>query len=218
MDPTLRRLSPNSFQNESGDNSPSHFEGTVGGRRIILIKTGMGAAKTTSVLEQNFVAKDFGLVISAGLCGAMQKDVKSGDIVADAREIDLDLVVPLRETAQALKIAFHFGKILHTNIVLTPEAKRRLGAEQRVLACDMETSAVRRWAGAQAPVLGVRAVLDEVDQTVPEDGPAGEDTASLARFALTHATTLPSLLRLGLRSNRAMKNLSRFLTAYLGAL
>ena len=193
----------------------ARFEGTVGGRRVVLIKTGMGALKTAAVLEKEFVADDFGLAVSAGLCGAMQEGIRTGDLVADAQGIDLDYVVPLRETAATLNIPFHFGKILHTNIVLTPAKKRALGAEHRMLACDMETASVRRWANAKLPVIGARVVLDEIDEEIPSDAPQSEDTVALARYALSHAAQLPRLIKTGMKSGRAMKNLTKFLKAYL---
>lgn len=194
------------------------WEGTVGGRRVLLVKTGMGAVKTTSLLENDFVAGDYGLAISAGLCGAMQAELKTGDLVADPHEIEMDFVVPLRETAKALGLRFHFGRILHTNIVLQPEMKHRLGQEQRAVACDMETAAVRRWAAGKTPVIAARAVLDDVGEALPADAPEGEDAASLARFALAHAAAMPALIRTGMRSGRAMKSLTRFLKAYLEAI
>jgi len=194
------------------------WEGSVGGRRVALAKTGVGAIKTAALLAKDFVAGDFGLAISAGLCGAMQPDVRRGDVVADARELEMDYVVPLRETGKALGVRFHFGRILHTNVVLQPDLKRRLGAEQRALACDMETAAVRRWASPRIPALGIRVVLDEVDDALPSDVPEGEDAAALARYALAHAASLPALVGTGLRSARAMRTLSRFLKAYLEAI
>lgn len=194
------------------------WEGSANGRRVALVKTGMGAIKTADVLGRGFVAGDFGLAISAGLCGAMQEGIKTGDLVADAAEVDMDYVVPLRETAKSLGLPFHFGHILHTNVVLQPAAKRALGAEHRKIACDMETAAVRRWAAARTPVIAARAVLDEVGESLPADAPEGEDAASLARFALAHAPALPGLIRTGMRSGRAMKTLARFLKAYLEAI
>lgn len=191
------------------------WDGLACGRRIVLLKTGMGELKTRSVLNRDCVAGDHGLVISAGLCGALQPGVKTGDIVADAQDVELDYVTTLKETAEALGLPFHFGKILHTNIVLKPDMKRRLGTEQRGLACDMETAAVRRWAGGRTPVVGLRAVLDELDEEVPADAPESERPAALARYALAHTSELPLLIRTGLRSARAMKRLSIFIRAYL---
>lgn len=200
------------------EEAPGRAEGTFAGRRIVLLKTGIGAKKAADALGGGFNPSDFGLAISAGLCGAMQKEARTGDIVADAREADLDLVKPLRETALKLAFPFHFGKILHSNIVLKPSAKKALGEEQRALACDMETASVRRWADGKTDAIALRVVLDEVHEELPSDAPEGEDAASLARFALANAASMPALIKTGWRSARAMKTLSRFLTAYLEAL
>lgn len=194
------------------------WEGLACGRRIVILKTGMGALKTRERLERDCVAGDHGLVISAGLCGAMQPGVKNGDIVADAQDVELDHVTTLKATADALGLPFHFGKILHTNIILKPEMKRKLGTENRVLACDMETAAVRRWAQDRTPVIGLRVVLDGIDERVPSEAPETEDAAGLARYALAHAAELPLLVRTGLRSARGMRRLSCFVRAYLEAI
>lgn len=194
------------------------WEGLACGRRVLVLKTGIGAIKTRSVLERGCAAGDHGLVLSAGLCAALQPGIKTGDIVADAQEIDLDYVVPLRETAATMGLPFHFGKLLHTNVVLKPEMKRKLGTEHGVLACDMETSAVRRWAYGKTPVIGLRAVLDAIEEDVPSDAPESEDFLALARYALAHSAELPLLIRTGLRCARTMKKLSGFLKAYLEAL
>ncbi len=198
--------------------APGRSEGTVAGRKVVLLRTGIGAKNAADSLGRGFVPSDFGLAISAGLCGAMQKEARTGDLVADAREVDLDLVKSLRETALKLELPFHFGKILHTNIVLKPAAKKTLGDEQRALACDMETASLRRWADGKTAAIAVRVVLDEMNEEIPSDAPEGEDFASLARYAASHAGSLPSLIRTGWRSARAMKTLSRFLKAYLGAI
>ncbi|MCM2305552.1 MAG: hypothetical protein NDJ72_12665 [Elusimicrobia bacterium] len=193
------------------------FEGVVAGRRVVLLKTGIGARKTAERLN-GLNGNEWLLAISAGLCGSMQKDVRHADIVADVRDVELDFVGLLKETAVKHATPFHFGKILHTNIVLKPAAKLALGQEQRVIACDMETAAVRRWSDGKVPTIAVRAVLDEVDEVIPSEAPEGEDAASLARFALANAASMPALIKTGWRSARAMKSLSRFLTAYLEAL
>lgn len=193
------------------------FEGVLAGRRLVLLKTGIGSRKTAEKLGA-LTGGEWLLAISAGLCGSMQKDVRHGDIVADVREVELDFVAPLKETAVRTATPFHFGKILHTNIVLKPAAKRALGQEQRAIACDMETAAVRRWSDGRIPTIAVRAVLDEVHEEIPADAPEGEDAAALARYALANAASMPALIKTGWRSARAMKTLSRFLTAYLEAL
>lgn len=198
--------------------SPSgegRWEGAVAGRKVVLLRTGIGAKNAADALGKGFVPSDFGLAISAGLCGAMQPEAKTGHLVADAREADLDLVKPLRETALSLGIPFHFGRILHTNIVLQPAVKKALGAEQRAVACDMETASLRRWADGKTDAIAVRVVLDEMGETLPSDMPEGEDFVSLAKYAAAHVSIMPSLINTGMRSARAMKTLSRFLKTYL---
>lgn len=192
------------------------WQGSVGGRAVTLLKTGIGARRTTDALDRDIVAQDYQLALSAGLCGSMQADVRPGDVVADPHEVELELVVPLRETAKALKLPFHFGRILHTNVVLGPAAKRKLGAEQRAAACDMETQAVRRWAhGTPLAVIGVRAVLDGLDDDLPADSPDGEDAAAMALYALSRPAQWGRLLKAGWGCRRGMKTLSRLLKAYL---
>lgn len=196
----------------------ARWSGTLGARSLVLLKPGMGAKKTADALAA-LSPEDFSLALSTGLCGAMQPELRPGDLVADPGESELDLVTPLREAAKSLSLPFHFGRILHTNIVLQPAAKRALGAEHRAVACDMETAAVRRWAhGSSLSVIAARAVLDAVDEALPSDAPETEDPAALARYALSHAASLPGLIRTGWRSGRAMKRLGRLLDAYLRAI
>lgn len=192
------------------------WEGELAGRRVTLLLTGMGAKRTVEALEAGAAAKEYQLALSAGLCGALQPGIEPGDIVADPHEVELELVVPMRETAKKLQLPFHFGRILHTNIVLQPAAKRALGQEHRAAACDMETQALRRWAhGTALAVIGVRAVLDGVDDSLPADAPEGDGAAELAAFALKRPARLPGLLALGWRSRRAMDGAARLIKAYL---
>lgn len=199
----------------SGD---AQWNGQLGNHQITLIKTGMGSTKTAEALKE-LKPTNFHLALSAGLCGAMQPELRPGDIVADPHESEIELVTTLRDTAKSLNMPFHFGRILHTNIVLKPAAKKALGTEHRAVACDMETAAVRRWAhGTNLNVIATRAVLDGMNDDLPEDAPDSEDPATLAKFALTHAPQLPGLIKIGWRSGRAMKGLTRFLDAYLRAI
>jgi len=46
-------------------------------------------------------------------------------------------------------------------------------------------------------------VLDEVHEEIPSEAPEGEDAASLARFALANAASMPALIKTGWRSARA---------------
>ena len=54
--------------------APGRAEGVVAGRKIVLLKTGIGAKKAADALGNGLSPSDFGLAISAGLCGAMQNE------------------------------------------------------------------------------------------------------------------------------------------------
>ncbi len=195
----------------------TRWDGSHAGRTIVLLKTGVGAKNTADALN-NVAPSDYGLTISAGLCGSMNALVKAGDIVADPREADLDYVKPLRETALAMAAPFHFGKILHTNIVLQPAAKKALGEEQRSVACDMESQAVRRWADKKSEMVAVRVVLDEIADACPTETPEDETFSAQFKFAMTHFGQIPLLVRTGIRAGKGMKTLGAFLKKYLETL
>ena len=199
------------------ESGATRLEGEFAGRRVTLLKTGIGAKNAADALA-SLKPSDFRMALSVGLCGALQPGINTGELVADVHEAELDRVIALREAAAGAGLKVHYGRILHTNVVLGPELKTRLGREHRAIACDMETASLRRWAhGSGVPSLGLRAVLDEVGETIPADAPEGEDAASLAKYALANAARLPNLVRLGWRSGRAMKSLTRLLAAYLEA-
>lgn len=191
------------------------FVGSIAGRSIVLVVSGIGPVRTAIALERGFSASDFGLALSVGLCGALQDGLHTGELIADAEDIAPGYVEPLRAAAWTLGLPCHFGRILHTNVVLQPADKRALGSAHGALACDMETAAVRRWSGGATAVLGARVVLDELGQTLPADAPADGDLLDLTRYALSRAGHLPRLLQVGWRSARAMRNLAQVLRLYL---
>lgn len=183
---------------------------------VTVLRTGMGAARTSATLAR--AGGPWSCVISAGLAGALQPDMASGDIVADLRELPLEYPQAARRVAGELGLKLHFGKIVPAAGVAGPEEKRRLGVRLRACAVDMETEAVRAWAAAAgAPCLAVRAVLDAVDEELPPP-PSGEDALSLAGYALANLDRLPLLVRTGLAQRRAMANLTRFLGRYVEVL
>lgn len=180
---------------------------------VKVLRTGMGAKLTAETLAR--ARGPWTLVISAGLAGALQPAMESGDIVADLRECPIEYPQAARRAAAALGLKLHFGKIVPAGGVLSPEEKRRLGVRLRASAVDMETEAVRAWASeASAPCLAVRAVLDPVDQRCPP-APKGEDVLSMALYALTNLHNLPLLIRAGLQQRRAMSNLTAFLGLFM---
>ncbi len=187
------------------------FEGNAA---IRVLQTGIGKTKCAAALSS---AASPSLVVSTGYAGALQPGMKPGELVADVREADLELVKLARELAQSMSLPIHFGKIVHSDRVLGKAAdKRALGARERASAVDMESLAIRDWARPLGvPVLVVRAVLDSVDDSLPEQVPGDEDLPALISYALSHPLELPRLMKLGLRQRRVMPRYARFLARFV---
>lgn len=181
--------------------------------RVRLLKTGMGLQKAAQALSGVRDAEKFACIISAGFAGALQEGMRSGDLVLDLRGAGIELVASAREIGARQNVKIHFGKIAHSDGVLTtPESKKALGQAQRACAVDMETSAIKNWAETQGlSVLAVRVILDELNDRIPENLPESERNFDLARYALTHLNTVPLLAALAIKQRKAISSLAVFL-------
>ncbi|MBI3548360.1 MAG: hypothetical protein HY078_04825 [Elusimicrobia bacterium] len=195
------------------------FKGALDGRRLVVAQTGVGLVKTRQTLSRIETGEPV-IAVSSGLCGALQPGIKPGDLAVDLRGAPIEAVEAARETARALGLGFHAG-IFHTSarVESRPEAKRELGRSLRAVAVDMESAAVREWCASRGGLfLGARAVLDAVDDRLPDGAPEDASAGALARYALAHWSDLPLLLRLGARQRRAMRDLADFLDRWLRTL
>lgn len=188
--------------------------------RARLLKTGMGPQKAAHALSGVADAKDYKYVISTGFAGALQEGMRSGDLVLDVRGADSELPASAREIAARQNVKIHFGKIAHSDEVLTtPESKKALGQSQRASAVDMETSAIKNWAETRGlNVIAVRVILDELSDHLPENLPESEGNFDLARYALTHLNAVPLLAALGIKQRKAIGTLAAFLEEFLKVL
>lgn len=182
-----------------------------GALRLAKIGAGASAAAGLSALEPA------DLVVSVGLCGALQPGMRTGDVVFDVQGAPGEWPPLARECAAGLGLPIHFGHIIGSAaVVSTKDAKAALGRQLRAAAVDMESEAIRSWArGRGCEAFALRAVLDGLEDSVPADLPKGEGAGSLLRYALGHWTQLPLLLATGGRQRRAMGALGAFLSAFL---
>jgi nucleoside phosphorylase len=195
--------------------SEGRWSGTAGPHELLLIETGMGAQRTRAALATVDIPKGATL-ISTGLAGALQPELQTGDIAADLHGGPANTVTVAREAAERLKLGFHVGKYACVDKVVDPGEKKTLGKEQRCLAVDMESATVR----AQAEACGgdfavVRAILDELGDTLPEEAPPSDDMGALMSYAFSHISDMPLLLRTGRKQKRAMRALGRYLNELL---
>lgn len=188
------------------------FQGSRSGRTVLLIETGVGRERVERALAQIPSLPANALVISAGLAGALQPGLRTGELVGDVRGADIELVQAARAAAEN-KISF--GPILHGDKVLSPREKAALGQTHRAIAVDMESAIVREWAAKRGGAfLALRAILDELGGWVPADD-LEEGALGSVRYAARNWRALPTLVGLYFRQRRAMKALGPFLAGFL---
>ena len=192
--------------------SPSRFEGHIGNHFVVLLRTGVGprpAAQALSSLED----RKFSLAISTGYAGALQANLRAGDIIADMPETDRKLA------AAGPDMTVHFGKITHSDReVCRPQEKLALGREIGALAVDMETAALRHWARPlKIPVWAVRVISDGTDECLPGEFPSGGNLMALCAYTLRHPGAIPTLATMGWRHCRVMPRYSLFLFKILSS-
>jgi hypothetical protein len=108
------------------------------------------------------------LVVSAGLCGALDPSLAAGALVVPATVTTAG--GDAWPTAPAPPVARQGTLLSVDQVVETAAAKSRLWLETAALAVDMESAAILRWAGAQGlPAAVVRAVSDPAGRGVPAD-------------------------------------------------
>jgi nucleoside phosphorylase len=142
-----------------------------------------------------------------------------GDLVLDLQGSPAELPGEARGIAAEKSVPIHFGRIAQAQAVLSPAEKEARGRSERAAAVDMESAALRACAEKRGiPFIAVRVVLDGLADSLPTGLPEGEDFSSLWRYALSHWAELPLLLRTGLRQQRAMAALARFIPPFLEVL
>jgi len=190
----------------------------------IVIVCGMGEenarAAAQKLLKQNVTA-----LVSWGTAGALTEKLHAGDLLLadgvvsdDANNYSFDtewnkrIANELCETS--LKI--HNGMIAHTQQVLaTVEDKKSLYLKNNALAVDMESIAIAQLAnGANLPCVSVRAIVDEVSQSIPEAILKNTDKfgrpALVALFSslIRKPGLITELIKLGKGMNAATKTLN----------
>jgi adenosylhomocysteine nucleosidase len=206
-------------------------QGQRGGRSVVLIESGVGrdhAARATHALIDAHRPRR---VFSAGFAGALDADLRRGDLVVADRLIDAqgrqwtagpDELPPWLAGMQGLRV----GRLLtFDRVVATPAEKRALGQEHQALAVDMESLAVAEVCRERGvPFLAVRVISDTIDDEIPpeiEKLLAQKSTAGKFGAALGSLWRRPSsvkdMLRLQQQALAASDRLAQFLDAAIHA-
>ncbi len=214
--------------------------GRCGGQALLVCCTGVGprAGEAAAAVLDAYAPE---AVLSVGLGGALSPECRVGDIVLGewvhrgepgasgqrqqrAVRSDARLLERAQRGAEGGGLR-HWtgGSLTVTRLVGEREHKAALRLVSGLDVVEMESYWVGRAARkAGVPFLAVRAISDGADERLPEIasdvGPQGElRVTQVLRFALSRPADVPVLLRTAVYARRAVRNLTRFLEAFLEA-
>lgn len=199
------------------------------GNRPLIAVTG-GAARRAETAALDFGSAGVAGLISYGIAGGLDPDLKPGDIIlADGVLLpEGDVVATDAAWRAALAAAFDANRLAGGTIsgsdraVSTVAEKASLFARTGARAADMESHGVARAAREHGlPLVIVRAIADPAARAVPSAALVGLGAAGERKpFAvigklLRHPRQLPQLIRLARDSNAALRNLGSAAPAVL---
>ncbi len=182
--------------------------------------------KAATLAAARLLADGCGALLSFGLAGGLTEGLRPGDVViaeavvsedGQAWPTDLGWSKALEQKLRGAPGEIRRSRFLGLDRpLLTPLEKQDYGTRLEASAVDMESLAVASAAAkAQVPFIAVRAVIDPLDQAIPEwlaatlDNHGRPQAARLLAGLAMHARDLPTLLRLALNERAAMAALRR---------
>ena len=188
-----------------------------------VLVTGPGPARAASGAEE-LIARGAGALLSWGTSGALQADLRPGQLVlaSSVRDEDGCRYASNEAWFRRMELAFaslrpaRAGCMTSAQPVGSVAAKHQLARASDCGAVDMEAAAVARAAAAHAlPFLAIRSIVDPIDCELPRCvlaslDPSGEPRlAALLLTLLRRPWELGGLLRLALHFNSALRTLRR---------
>lgn len=192
---------------------PFVWQGTVKGRQVRVVVTGMGPQRAASSALAALREQQPGHVLISGLCGGLDANLSAGQVVQFSEIVD----DPTGKAFYATGGESIRHRLVSTRTVVSTRAsKADLYERRQAAAVDMESAALAgvcehlklRWSC-------MRAICDPADQALPEPisrivRPDGTTSAGMAlRTALLGPHRLPGMIRLGRRSAVAARALAR---------
>ena len=200
------------------------FSGNLAGIPATLVIAGVGAANAVRALEALRGKTTLEAIAICGVAGALDPDLRIGDVVLVSEARDPAGTAPLRPRSVPLPSGLagvrHAAVISVNHVLITPEQKRPHAAAG--VAVDMETAAL----AAKATELGLpwcalRAISDAAGDALPLDfnrclAPGGDiPLAAVLRELARRPAALPGMIRLGRATSRAARRLAEVAVAFL---
>ncbi len=196
------------------------------GRPIPALACAGASAERAQTLAAQLIARGADVVLSFGLCGGLDPDLRPGDllladVIASATGESIPVSAPLREGLDARLREAGFivagGDLLGSDTpVATADEKHRLFSQTGARAVDMESHGVAaavQAAGVQ--VLVVRAVADPAERNLPKAALNAVSPDGRLRLLKSLATMYvrpwegPALIRLAYEARLGFDTLER---------
>jgi nucleoside phosphorylase len=176
--------------------------GSVDGRDIVAIVTGMGTKRATQGVEQLLDAVSVERVVVVGITGAVDNVTPIGTLVVP--EVVVDSATGTEYRPHALGEHPPHGVMWTTDELLTAPDVLRVLRDRGVVSLDMETAAIAASCETRAipwsvfRVISDRASGGSVDSEVfhlsNQDGTP--NPRAIVRYFLTHPARIPTMARL----------------------
>ena len=198
-----------------------------GDNEIHLLKCGV-LFRTPKRLQRKLdILRNSDLVILCGICGAVNKDLKVGNIVIPDKIVALDNTADYIQNEKNNSLLNFLKecklKVINDGVLATSDhfvstsEKNRLSSVDIV---DMESYNVLNWlCGLNIKVMCIRCVSDSKSQTLPDEKCIVEYMADPRKFLVRNLFKSPiicyRLLKLFFLSDIALNSLGKFITGFI---
>jgi adenosylhomocysteine nucleosidase len=195
------------------------IRGMIEDRTIEVLHTGVGEKACRQRLGKFLQDHQFDCLISAGFAGALDNDLKIGDLLL-AKNFS---TVHLSETRAPLSgLHIHVANLSTVPALIdSPEERNKLALTSGAVAADMETEFIARaCAACGIPLLSLRVISDTPHNRLPAPANVLFDIErqqtrmlKLAAHLLAHPSRVPRLVHFASRIAHARKILADALVA-----
>jgi nucleoside phosphorylase len=207
----IRSLSNKSRVDRNGVRT---IRGKIEDRAIKVLHTGVGEKICRQRLGKFLQDQQFDCLISAGFAGALDNDLKIGDLLL-AENFS---TVQLSETRTSLSgLHVHIANLLTVPALIdSHEERNKLALKSGAVAADMETEFIARaCAACGIPLLSLRVISDTPHNRLPAPANVLFDIErqqtrmlKLATHLLAHPSRIPRLVHFARRIAHARKTLA----------
>ena len=207
----LRRLRDKSHTGRDGVRT---IRGKIEDRAIEVLHTGVGEKICRQRLGKFLQDQQFDCLISAGFAGALDNDLKIGDLLLAE---NFSTVHGSETRASLSGLPIHIANLLTVPALIdSSEERNKLALTSSAVAVDMETEFIARaCAACGIPLLSLRVISDTPRNLLPAPANVLFDIErqqtrmlKLATHLLAHPTHVPRLVRFARRMARARRILA----------